>query len=326
MNNKKNYSIVNLRFLAIILVLIGHSLIIYKPDWKLYSSNVNVNDIYVYIEYFIYLFHMPLFFAISGFLFYKKEYKIGFGEFVKKKAKRLLIPYLFVAFFWLLPIRYICKYQNYLGHSLLYNVFINIIFGKDNGHLWYLISLFIIFVFSFLIEKYIKNKYAKTIIIIILTFSGFFLPTYLGTAFNNIIWFYLGKSVAKYKLNIKISYRCSGILSFSLLIIYFVALNMNYLHFYKYIIFIIKYMFCFFFILFLFNIISNKKIDIVEKISDNSLGMYLFHSPIIYISFCYYPNINPICMFVINFFIFGTISYIITIAIKKSKLKVLIGG
>lgn len=41
----------------------------------------------------IYAFHMPLFFFISGMLFRREKYS-SFGQFVGKRAKRLLVPYL----------------------------------------------------------------------------------------------------------------------------------------------------------------------------------------------------------------------------------------
>ena len=55
--------------IGIILVIIGHV-----------SINANIND-------FIYSFHMPLFFIISGFLYKPKK------NFVKNKVRSILIPY-----------------------------------------------------------------------------------------------------------------------------------------------------------------------------------------------------------------------------------------
>lgn len=46
------------------------------------------------IEGFIYTFHMPLFFLISGFL-YKKE-KLSITLYLKKLTNRLLVPYLLI--------------------------------------------------------------------------------------------------------------------------------------------------------------------------------------------------------------------------------------
>ena len=55
------------------------------------------------------------------------------------------------------------------------------------------------------------------------------------------------------------------------------------------------------------------------------MGMFLFHSPLVYISFTYYPNINPILMILINFICFGFLSSLITELIRKTPLKVIIG-
>lgn len=51
----------------------------------------------------IYLFHMPLFFIISGLLWNVERNKdLGFGEFAKKKIKAYVIPYFKIAFVCLL--------------------------------------------------------------------------------------------------------------------------------------------------------------------------------------------------------------------------------
>ena len=44
----------------------------------------------------IYAFHMPFFFFVAGMLFKREKYK-SFGEFLKKRSKRLLVPYLIYA-------------------------------------------------------------------------------------------------------------------------------------------------------------------------------------------------------------------------------------
>ena len=53
--------------------------------------------------------------------------------------------------------------------------------------------------------------------------------------------------------------------------------------------------------------------------------MYLFHSPLVYLTFKFLPNISPILMIIINFIVFGSISYIITYLIRKTKFKFIIG-
>ena len=72
-------------------------------------------------------------------------------------------------------------------------------------------------------------------------------------------------------------------------------------------------------------LIPNKTINILSKISANSFGIYLFHSPLIYITFRYLPNINPILMFIINFICLGIVVYYLTIFLRKLKLGIIIG-
>lgn len=66
-----------LKGLGIILMIIGHSSI-YQPVIK-----------------WIYGFHMPLFYMLSGYLFNRdKWFDKGYGSFLKARAKAYLVPYL----------------------------------------------------------------------------------------------------------------------------------------------------------------------------------------------------------------------------------------
>lgn len=66
------------RGFATIMVVIGHCDYAYTESW---------------LTTWIYSFHMPLFFIISGILFRPEKYD-NFGHFLKKKFKGLVIPYL----------------------------------------------------------------------------------------------------------------------------------------------------------------------------------------------------------------------------------------
>ena len=66
------------RGIATIMVIIGHCDYRYTESW---------------LTTWIYSFHMPLFFIISGILFRPEKYD-GFKHFLKKKVKGLVVPYL----------------------------------------------------------------------------------------------------------------------------------------------------------------------------------------------------------------------------------------
>lgn len=81
---ERKYWIDNLKVFGIFLVVLGH----FTPNYKLDFS-----------AQYLYQFHMPLFFIISGYL--AKDYKSTVKIILKKNCRRLLIPYfLLVSLGW----------------------------------------------------------------------------------------------------------------------------------------------------------------------------------------------------------------------------------
>ncbi|MBR6948867.1 MAG: acyltransferase, partial [Bacilli bacterium] len=181
---KINYNIVFIRFLAILIVMFGHSIIIYDPNWGLLTTNVTSNTL-VFIKHIINSIQMPIWFTMAGFLYYfslkkNKNLLLVF----KDKFKKLLLPFLIIGLLYLIPIRYLVGYSNYVNHSLIYNIIHNLILGFDNGHLWYLPTLFIIF----LIFNFYKNtnRYLDIVIFILLIYLNIIsnhFPTYIHHVF-----------------------------------------------------------------------------------------------------------------------------------------------
>lgn len=124
---------------------------------------------------FVYLFHMPLFFIISGMLFRKEKYN-SFYSFIKKRSKRLLVPYVIYSIVtW-------CVWAcfNYFGHKdvdsylapLLQTIFAQGSgqFFLHNSPLWFVPCLFAIEIMYFFISKY-KDVYVILISSAIATLS-----------------------------------------------------------------------------------------------------------------------------------------------------------
>ena len=124
--------------IGIILVLIGHS----------HSSNADLDGtVYQRIMHWIYTFHMPLFFSISGFLFQNSkaiEAK-GYKSWIFEKAIRLLSPYLFWSLIAAVP-KYWVENRSFagIGYAIL-DVFINPR-ASVWGHFWFLPVLFLTYV------------------------------------------------------------------------------------------------------------------------------------------------------------------------------------
>lgn len=84
---KKHYEVIDiLRGIAIILVLVGHSIIVFPIDLNTISWCGTLHDLVSSV-------HMPLFFSLSGFCYTFRSY----SDLLRRKTPRILIPYLVFA-------------------------------------------------------------------------------------------------------------------------------------------------------------------------------------------------------------------------------------
>jgi acyltransferase len=119
---------------------------------------------------YLYSFHLPLFFLISGYLYKKAPFPI----FLINKINRILIPFIFffvvswIVFFILISVGFD---TGSLAHHI--KLFPYVIAGieKDggNGPIWFLACLFsLVLIYSFL-DNYINNQYLFNLVILALT-------------------------------------------------------------------------------------------------------------------------------------------------------------
>ena len=127
---------------GIILVLIGHS--------GFEESEIQ-QKLHV-LHGWIYSFHMPLFFMISGYLFSltnKNFTGIKAGKFLQKKIMRLLIPYLVLGTrLW--GIKYAFSGFSHATRDFSAGTFLKMFIapgcdGSTMGYMWYVFTLFVIF-------------------------------------------------------------------------------------------------------------------------------------------------------------------------------------
>lgn len=138
MNTRRWPEIDNLYALGTVLVVFGHS---HSSDWSSFSGTILEAAIS-----FIYTFHMPLFFFIAGFLFMNSSSleRIGYKQWIKQKAKRLLIPYVVLSAVALIP-KYYVENQTFTGFA---SCLIKAIFVPRVGvwgHFWFLPVLILVY-------------------------------------------------------------------------------------------------------------------------------------------------------------------------------------
>ncbi|WP_259370128.1 acyltransferase family protein [Methanococcoides orientis] len=164
-----------LRVIAIITVLIFHSMRFFDPmDWDV-KNNVLSENIMVLVL-FIVQWLMPLFFVISGMSIY---FVLSFrtkGQFIKSRFLRIMIPYLLVGIFVILPPQNYLRFLSGGGSGLTFlefypeyltYTFVGVFsyFGlPPMGHLWYLLFLFIFSLVMLPLFVYLRTESGRSII------------------------------------------------------------------------------------------------------------------------------------------------------------------
>ena len=88
---------------------------------------------------------------------------------------------------------------------------------------------------------------------------------------------------------------------------------------------IISIIFCAIFVICLFFSAPSQQFRSISSISVNSFGIYLFHSPLIYITYSIWPNANPVFVVCLNFVVFGLVAFFLTELLTHTKAKIVIG-
>ena len=138
------------------------------------------------LKTFIYTFHMPLFFFLSGFLFSPAEYRSSSSFFISK-CKSLIIPYFsfsIIVYIWFL-VRYRIGDIDY--SSSLLKPLIGTIIGIRNtdwtvhiGALWFLNSLSITELLFYFLKTRLKTNRLVVIALIITSIIGYLYSRFLG--------------------------------------------------------------------------------------------------------------------------------------------------
>lgn len=295
-----------LKGLGMILVIIGHM------DLSLVGSSIGT---------FIYTFHMPLFFLVSGYL----SIKIypNFWGLIKKKSKSLLLPYtvlfLISLFFGYILVPFVVVRSNIIPDVEMIQIIKSYLFSGGeleklaiyNFPLWFLPCMFVTeLCFHFL--KRIKNDLVLAgvlIVIAALTFPFQTIvegrpPFHINVLPAALVCMGIGYLFRKYESHIKSNNFINGILALVIIVLAYknpgnISYIMNPLFFFVSAS-LITYLFYSMFI----NVTSK---NLLVYIGGNSLIIFGIHSLVIlWYTFLpissYFANYNGVALFSINIF------------------------
>ncbi len=148
--------------IAIIAVVLGHAF----PDADYGISNFTANTIHA----FVYGFHMAVFFFIAGLLSAKHAEDKPL-PYIKKRAKKLLIPYFVLSLVGLVLKQVFASEANH-AYSLISSW--RILLGQSPmGGMWYLWTLFAISLVFILIARFVKQDWIMVLIGMVVYYIGF---------------------------------------------------------------------------------------------------------------------------------------------------------
>lgn len=202
-NSKRIEWIDIMKGIGIVLVVIGHVVSVSVEEDR-------------YIFQTIYLFHMPLFFYISGYTYKKSDIKV----YTIKKTYQLLIPYFSLLILFLPVSIYIFPHEtdiftsNTISESLIKYFAGRTILNRVTGVLWFLPVLYFTSVVYNIICKFFSFTLTNIIVIVFLILSYYnslyysssyiWLPLYFHLILATIPFFHIGHLFNKYSIKINI--------------------------------------------------------------------------------------------------------------------------
>lgn len=177
--------------ICIILVVIGHYVPDYSPQWY-----VGVHDV-------IYTFHMPLFMFASGFIYMATKKDIPYMDFLWKKVKRLMVPYLSVSAI-VITIKLLTEGHAYVENPVTWMSYVKMLYLPEAGYfLWFIWALW----WMFVISPLFKTKQLR-LVLFILAIVLHYLPNFLPEVFclrqfqGMLVYFMLGVVCCDWKKQI----------------------------------------------------------------------------------------------------------------------------
>ena len=309
-----------IQFVGVLSVIYGHSMnSIDVPQWLLET------------KYWVYTYHMPLFFLVSAYLFSFYggfSHKGGYKKTLWSKFERLIIPYIIWNVLFIAPKYLFADYS--VDHiELTPGYFFHIMLTpRDNilGHTWFLFALFEMFVLAILFEKLKAHKrlwIPVTVVLLVIYCFGVGEPFLaIGDLMMNAIYFWVGLLLGSIDLNkIKEWANDKNITLALLFICVFGTIVWVYNHEGRTSDMLINTCFLGFSVILLLGVVQIKYEfynPFIEFVSVNSFAIYIMHWPILMVirAFVFHtlhwpPIVCMLIMFLGGFAIATGIAYLI---------------
>lgn len=190
--------------ILMLLVVLYHGCLFWSGNWFLEEEAVAIPWIATFAQW-LNSFHIYAFTLVSGYLFYYLKCEQGkyekFLPFIKNKAKRLLIPYAFVAIIWVVPVHLYFYPGDYVMIAEKY------ILATAPSQLWFLVMLFDVFLLFWPASQFFKKFDLEGLIVVVAAWAvgalgAKVIPNYfmIWTALQYIPLFWVGFKLRQNRL------------------------------------------------------------------------------------------------------------------------------
>ena len=328
--NTRNLYFVRLGLM--LMVVFYHSILFWTGRWfNAVGLPVFTNEYFPVVAKWFISFLMEAFTLVSGYLFYYLNFECkryeSLYKYFKIKTLRLLVPYISVAFFWVIPVSYFFykwSFQKIIDKYVL---------GLAPSQLWYLLMLFNVSLLAYACKKiFLKHTFFSLLLVSVLYVHGLqgwrFTLNYfmVHTSLKYLIFFLIGFKIRQF--------RCKNIKFFSVLILFLLHTTLFYLMnftdicdsgrygrlFFNLSLNILGAVWIFLLLMKLGKIFPCESNKLLLGLSENSMGIYLLHQQIIYFCiFLFNGEVDSLCNALINFILSILISLVIICYLKKYK-------
>ncbi len=184
-------------------VVFYHSMVFWTGNWFV-DGPVYTSSVLKYFALWLNSFHTYGFTLVSGYLFYYLKFEKGkynsFLPFLFNKAKRLLVPYVFSAVVWVIPISSVFYQFDFM------TIVKNYILGTSPSQLWFLLMLFHVFMVAWVLSDWlVKHDNHGVVVPIVLYGLGILGSQFvwniaaIWTACRYFMFFWIGFQIRRHK-------------------------------------------------------------------------------------------------------------------------------
>ncbi len=163
MRTTRNYYIDSLRVIAIFMMFVYHTFMVFVADWGWHIKNTETSNMLLEINYWMASFRMPLLFFVSGYISYILMKRFDSREFTIQRFIRLIIPTIIWTFVLVAPQIYFERKLQGTDESYIefYQSFLEFKWWPDGNfhwlHLWFIPYLFCYNILSIPLYQVLQN-------------------------------------------------------------------------------------------------------------------------------------------------------------------------